>query len=159
MSRALRDAPTAVVVTNERLPGEGARSLGGLALRHFAALRVAVAPVGPPMENLDGPRLPARLTVVKHKLGTPGGTADVDLVYGRGVDRAGELLSLGLAFGAIERCGPGLVFGREPLGKDARRARRRLAEYDGRADAVAAAIAAAPSGVGPAPPHGPAFAL
>ena len=135
--RALRDAPTAVVVTNERLPGvlggRDNRSVGGLALRHFAALRVAVEPAGAPVA---GPgalwacdrRMPIRLAVVKHKLGTPGGTADVELVYGRGVDRAGELLALGLAHGVIERCGLGLVFGREPLGKSEERARRRLAE-------------------------------
>ncbi len=133
--RALRDAPTAVVVTNARLPGVlggGNRSVGGLALRHFAALRVAVEPAGAPVA---GPgalwacdrRMPIRLAVVKHKLGTPGGTADVELVYGRGVDRAGELLALGLARGVIERCGLGLIFGREPLGKSEAQARRRLA--------------------------------
>jgi recombination protein RecA len=143
--RALRDAPTAVVVTNERLPGvpggqgrRDNRSVGGLALRHFAALRVAVGPTGQANAPGAGPGalwacgrgMPARLAVVKHKLGPPGGTADVELVYGRGVDRAGELLALGLARGVIERCGLGLVFGREPLGKGEAQARRRLAENE-----------------------------
>ena len=55
--------------------------------------------------------------------------------------------------------GAALAFGREPLGKDEGRARRRLAEDDVLADAVAAAIAAAPPRVGPTPPHCPVFAL
>ena len=150
--RALRDAPTAVVVTNERLPGtlggRDNRSVGGLALRHFAALRVAIEPTGQGNAPAEGPgalwacdrRMPARLSVVKHKLGAPGGTADVELVYGRGVDRAGELLALGLARGVIERCRLGLIFGREPLGKSEERARRRLAEDEDLARQLTEAI-------------------
>ena len=130
------------------LGGRDNRSVGGLAPRHFAALRVAIEPTGQGNAPAEGPgalwacdrRMPARLSVVKHKLGAPGGTADVELVYGRGVDRAGELLALGLARGVIERCRLGLIFGREPLGKSEERARRRLAEDEDLARQLTEAI-------------------
>src|SRR5205823_3430735 len=74
LTAALADGPTAVVVTNELLPRHpGYRTPGGLALRHFAALRVAVEPRALlPGGTGDIRALRAELVVVKHKLGAPG---------------------------------------------------------------------------------------
>ncbi len=74
------------------------RSTGGLALAHFAALRILVEPLAPLPDPAGGPPgLRVRLTVIKHKLGAPGGTATADLHPGRGLDPAAELLALALA--------------------------------------------------------------
>ena len=67
------------------------------------------------------------LTIVKHKLGVPGGRAEVDLLVGQGPDRAEELLRLGLAAGVIAPHPQGLAHGSELLGHSAAAVRRRLA--------------------------------
>lgn len=141
---ALRETPTAVIVTNEVLPHPpGYRSVGGLALRHFAALRVAVEPRALIPDTTGSVRaLRVGLTVVKSKVGPPGGGVEVELAIGGGVDRAAELLTLGLAAGLIERGPLGFVHGWEPLGRGPESVRRRLATDETLADALAAAIIA-----------------
>ncbi len=103
LTAALRDSPTAVVATNLALPdtpdAPPHRSTGGLALRHFAALRIAVTPLAAVPVPDGGLRV--RLTVLKHKLGAGGGWAEVDLVPGRGLDREEELARLALAAGLL----------------------------------------------------------
>ena len=145
LTAALRESPTAVVLTNEAVPRRaGHHALGGRALRHFAALRVAVEPLRPLPDGAGGARgLRVGLTVVKHKLGVPGGRAEVDLLVGRGVDRAAELLALGRAAGLIAPSPFGLCFGAIPLGHSEAAARRQLAADQALAGALAAAIRAA----------------
>lgn len=136
---------TAVVVTNEWLPHvSGHRTPGGLALRHYAALRVAVEPLARLPEGADGADgLRVGLTVIKSKVGAPGGRAEVDLRAGSGIDGTGELLALGLATGLIARGPLGWSFGAESLGRGNGAARRLLAADPALAGALAAAIVAA----------------
>ena len=118
---ALTDSPTAVVATNDLLPpADAGRSPGGLALRHHALLRVAVTPLARLPDAAGGTRgLRIGLTVAKSKAGTPGGRAEADLLFGQGLDWAGELLRLGEARGVIARGPLGLTFGAMVLGRNA----------------------------------------
>lgn len=142
---ALADGPTAVVVTNETWPGYPIdQTPGGLALRHFAALRVAVEPRALLADaGGDIRALRAELTVVKHKLGAPLASATVEFLPGRGPDRAAELVALGLATGTIARLPDGLACAAGPLGPDEAAARRRLGRDGALADALLGAILAA----------------
>lgn len=145
LTTSLGDSPTAVLVTNELLPGwrDTYRTIGGLALRHFAALRIAVEPRQPLFDDRGGILgLAAGLTVVKHKLGRPGGHAQVNLLLARGLDRPTELLTLGLATGSIERHPLGLLFGADLLGRSQRSAARRLTAEPALAARLEAAIVA-----------------
>jgi recombination protein RecA len=120
LTAALRESPTAVVITNEPLlldESDRVRSTGGLALAHFAALRVIVEPLAALPDPAGGlPGLRVGLMIVKHKLGTAGGRAELALWPGRGLDQAGELLDLGLACGAVTRDWRGYRVGDHPLG-------------------------------------------
>src|SRR5947208_1549294 len=145
LTAALRDAPTAVVATNELLPGRpGYRTPGGLALRHFAALRVLAEPVALLPDDAGGWRgRRVRYTVIKSKVGSPGGRAEVDVLLGGGIDGASELVALGLAAGVVERHPLGLLHGGELLGRSPQAARRRLAADPALAAALREAIRAA----------------
>ncbi len=111
LTAALTTGPTAVIATNELAwvrEADGApdtpRSTGGRALAHFAALRILVEPLAPLPDPRGGvPGLRVALTVIKHKLGIPGGRAVADLWPGRGLDPAAELLALALAVGVVAR--------------------------------------------------------
>lgn len=145
LTASLGDSPTAVLVTNELLPGwrDSYRTMGGMALRHFAALRIAVEPRQPiASEQGDFLGLTAGLTVVKHKQGRPGGQTLINILTTRGLDRPTELLTLGLASGPIERHSLGLLFGQELLGRNERGATRRLTAEPALAARLEAAIMA-----------------
>lgn len=139
---ALRDSPTAVLVTNDLLPGPPAhRSPGGLALRHHAALRIAATPRALlPDAAGDFRALRVALTVVKNKCAPPGGTAAVEILAGGGIDTAAELLHLGLRSGLIAPDPHGLAWGNHFLGRDETRARRTLAADPALAAALAAIL-------------------
>ena len=124
LTAALAGTPTAVVLTNEPAwppPGVTAsstpRSTGGLALAHFAAVRVLCEPVATlPNDEHGLPGARVRLTVAKHKLGAPGGRATADLRPGRGLDPAAELLVLGQERGLVTRDWRGYRADGVPLG-------------------------------------------
>ena len=147
LTASLRDSPTAVVATNRALPDMPDalphRSTGGLALRHFAALRIAVTPLAA-LPGTDG-GLRVRLTVLKHKLGVGGGGTTVDLVPGRGLDRAEELARLALAAGLLVPGPYGVAYAGTPLGGTPAAIRRCLAADPGLADTLRTALLALPA--------------
>ena len=67
-----------------------------------------------------------------------------DLLVSRGVDRAAELLALGLAAGVVAPGPAGLRFGEVPLGHGEAAARRHLAADGALAASLETAIRAAP---------------
>ena len=147
LTAAMKDSPTALVATNRAQPdapdAPPHRSTGGLALRHFAALRVAVTPLAA-VPGIDG-GLRVRLTVVKHKLGVGGGRAEVDLVPDGGLDRAEELARLALAAGLLVPGPYGVAYAGTSLGGTPAAIRRRLAADPVLADGIRAALLALPS--------------
>lgn len=157
MARALRvlatslgDSPTAIIMTNEPIPfaseqdDELARSRGGRALGHYASLRVAVEPLARLPDAADGTAgHRVALTIIKSKIGSPGGQAEVDILADGGVDTAGELLRLGLATGAVRQHPLGLLHGDDFLGRTAGGALRRLRAEADLAAALRLAILAA----------------
>jgi recombination protein RecA len=145
---ALKDSPTAVLLTNHLLPAApdqpAYRSLGGLALRHHAALRIAVTPLALLPDGAGGYRaLRVGLTVAKHKLGTPGGTGTIEVRLGGAIDRAAELIALGRAVGLVQDGPGGLTWGATILGHDEAHARRALHNDAALAAALHDAIRAA----------------
>jgi recombination protein RecA len=118
----LRDNPGILFGNPERVPG-------GRALKHHAAMRLDVR-VREPLK--DGGRVigsRVRVKVVKNKLAAPFRAAELDLLFGQGIDRAGELLHLGLDHGAIRRTSTGYRVGSTRLGTDREDARRFLAAH------------------------------
>lgn len=149
LTAGLKDNPTAAALLNEPLPEASAamgrlRSSGGLALAHFAALRVALEPREYLPDGEGGlPGMRVALAVEKHKLGAPGGRASVALVAGRGVDPAAELLALGQGCGAVARDWRGPTFEGAWPGKRPKDALAALAEDRDLAGLLRAAIVAA----------------
>jgi recombination protein RecA len=119
----LRDNPGVLFGSSERV-------LGGRALKHHAA-------VGLDLRRLDtikdedgqiiGERI--RVRVVKNKVAAPFRAAELDLLFGQGIDQASELLDLGLAHGAITRTGTGYRFGSTRLGLGREDAHQFLADH------------------------------
>lgn len=85
--------------------GSPETTTGGAALKYAASVRLDVRRIGQikVADKVVGGR--TRVKVVKNKSAPPHQECEFDLVYGQGVDRAGELVDHGLARGVLELSG------------------------------------------------------
>jgi recombination protein RecA len=106
---------------------------GGRALKFYASVRLDMRRIETLKEGnvAYGNRVRAR--VVKNKLAPPFKQAEFDLIYGRGFDRLGELVDLGVEAGIIGKSGSYYSLGETRLGQGKQNARRALHE-SGHAD-------------------------
>jgi recombination protein RecA len=85
--------------------GSPETTTGGNALKFYASVRIDVRRLGALKdgESIRGNRV--KLKVVKNKLAPPFREAEVDLVFGKGIDRTVEIIELGVAAGALTKAG------------------------------------------------------
>ncbi|THB72172.1 MAG: DNA recombination/repair protein RecA, partial [Desulfovibrio sp.] len=74
--------------------------------------------------------------VVKNKVAPPFREAQVDILYGTGISRQGELLDLGVDAGIVDKSGAWYAFGSERLGQGKENVRALLLENEELAKAI-----------------------
>jgi len=90
---------------------------GGNALKFYASVRLDVRRVGPIKDGDTVVGSRTRVKVVKNKLAPPFREVEVDVLYGRGVWAAGDLVDRGLELGVLERSGAWISWGGKQLGQ------------------------------------------
>jgi recombination protein RecA len=102
---------------------------GGNALKFYASIRVEVRRIGAIKDasGMIGNR--TRVKVVKNKLAPPFREVELDVLYGRGIWAAGDLLDRGLDLGVLERSGAWVSWGTRRLGQGREKVAR-LVESD-----------------------------
>ncbi len=65
---------------------------------------------------------------MKNKVAPPFKTAEVDILYGQGIDRMGELVDLGVEYEIIEKAGAWFSYNGEKLGQGRENAKKTLRE-------------------------------
>lgn len=90
---------------------------GGNALKFYASMRLEVRRIGSIKKGdaIVGNR--ARIKVVKNKLAPPFRDVEVDIRFGKGIDRVANLLELGVEHGLVVRTGAWYSFNDEKLGQ------------------------------------------
>ncbi len=141
MSQALRKLTASVARTNTCLIfinqirekigvmfGNPETTTGGRALKFFASVRVEIRRTGAIKdgESVIGNR--TRIKVVKNKVAAPFREAEVDILYGEGISREGDLLDLGVAQSVVEKSGSWFSFQGERMGQGRENARLFLKE-------------------------------
>ncbi|MCB9666474.1 MAG: recombinase RecA [Alphaproteobacteria bacterium] len=106
--------------------GNAETTPGGNALKFYASIRLEVRRIGAITSGQEQVGARTRLKVVKNKLAPPFRNAEVEIMYGRGICRAGEILSAAEERGVIERSGSWFAFGEERLGQGKENVRDRL---------------------------------
>ncbi len=128
---------TALIFTNQIrykigvMFGNPETTSGGQALKHYASMRIELrrhmSINAKDNEGIIANEVMAK--VIKNKLGMPGRSAEYMIYYGQGIDQAGEIITLGLKYGFIEKAGAWFSHGSDRIGQGRDNARSYLIEH------------------------------
>jgi recombination protein RecA len=89
---------------------------GGRALKFYASVRLDIRRIGQIKQGNDVTGARTRVRVVKNKVAPPFRSCEVDMVFGRGISREGDLLDLGVEHGLVDKSGAHYTYGETRLG-------------------------------------------
>ena len=139
MSQALRKltgsiskSKTCVVFINQTrmkigvIFGNPETTTGGMALKFYSSVRLDIRRISTIKEgdNVTGSR--NKVKVVKNKVAPPFKDAEFDIIYGKGINKEGELLDLGAQLKVIEKSGTWFSYKDERIGQGRENARQFL---------------------------------
>jgi recombination protein RecA len=101
---------------------------GGRALKFYSSVRLDIRRIGALKagDSVVGNR--TKVKVVKNKVAPPFRVAEFDIIYGKGISFAGDLLDLGMQHGLVTQKGTWFSYGDLQLGQGRERARAYLEE-------------------------------
>lgn len=99
--------------------GSPETTTGGNALKFYASQRLDIRRVGQEKEGDEIVANKIKVDVKKNKVAPPFRKAFFDIVYGEGIDRVAEIISLGVDFSVISKSGSWYNYGTTKLGQGA----------------------------------------
>jgi recombination protein RecA len=97
--------------------GNPETTTGGNALKFYASIRMDIRRIASLKDGdtITGNR--TKVKVVKNKLAAPFREAEFDIIYGKGIEHAGDVLDLAAAHDVVNRSGTWYSFNEERLGQ------------------------------------------
>jgi len=108
--------------------GSPETTTGGNALKFYASIRIDIRRIQSLKDKEEAYGNRTRIKIVKNKVAPPFREALVDILYGTGISREGEIIDLGIEHKIIEQSGSWFAFGDERLGQGKENVRALLAE-------------------------------
>ncbi len=130
---------------------------GGRALKFFSSVRLDIRRLAAIKEGETVVGNRTKIKVVKNKVAPPFREVEVDILYGLGISREGDLLDLGVVQGLVEKSGSWYSYHGERIGQGRENARTYMREHEEQAIRLDAELRAALSL--PQPIVEPEFAL
>jgi recombination protein RecA len=122
--------------------GNPETTTGGRALKFYASVRMEVRRAAT-LKNGDQPvGNRTRIKVVKNKVASPFRETEVDILFGHGISREGDLIDFGSERGVVEKSGSWFSFEGERIGQGRDNARAFLVENSAICDRIDTAIRA-----------------
>ncbi|ANB59460.1 recombinase RecA [Anoxybacteroides amylolyticum] len=113
---------------------------GGRALKFYASVRLEVRRAEQIKQGNDMVGNKTKIKVVKNKVAPPFKTADVDIMYGEGISREGEIIDMGSELDIIQKSGSWYSYKDERLGQGRENAKQFLKENPHIAEEIAKEI-------------------
>ena len=109
--------------------GSPETTTGGRALKFYASVRVDIrrAEAIKVSDNTVGNR--TKIKITKNKVAPPFKTCEVDIMYGEGISKDGDLLDLGATLGVVQKSGSWFSYGETRLGQGRENAKTYLKEH------------------------------
>lgn len=110
--------------------GSNEVTTGGNALKFYASIRLDIRRIGAVKATSKDPRAvlgnKTRIKVVKNKLAPPFQTIEVEIIYGRGICQAGELIAAAEENGLLKKSGSWYTLGEDRVGQGRESVRQKL---------------------------------
>ncbi|KOC82773.1 recombinase RecA [Bacillus sp. B38] len=101
---------------------------GGRALKFYSSVRLEVRRAEQLKQGNDVMGNKTRIKVVKNKVAPPFRTAEVDIMYGEGISKEGEIVDLGTELDIVQKSGSWYSYEEERLGQGRENAKQFLKE-------------------------------
>ncbi|HSR08768.1 MAG TPA: recombinase RecA [Bryobacteraceae bacterium] len=109
--------------------GNPETTTGGRALKFYSSVRIEVRRIGAIKDGDQVIGNRTKIKVVKNKVAAPFREVEVDILYGQGISREGDLLDLGATHEVVEKSGSWFSYAGERLGQGRDNARLFLKEH------------------------------
>jgi recombination protein RecA len=120
--------------------GNPETTTGGRALKFYSSVRMEVRRMASLKDGDQAVGNRTKIKVVKNKVASPFREAEVDILFGEGISREGDLLDLGSEQGVVDKSGSWFSFAGERLGQGRETARTFLKENPAIRDRIDAAV-------------------
>ena len=101
---------------------------GGRALKFYASVRLDIRRGEQIKEGNDIVGNTAKVKVVKNKVASPFKTCEVDLIFGKGISRTGEIVDLGVNLDLIKKSGSWFSYNDQKIGQGRENVKKYLDE-------------------------------
>ncbi len=120
--------------------GNPETTTGGNALKFYASVRLDIRRIGAIKKGDEVVGNETRVKVVKNKVAPPFKQVEFEILYGEGVSREGEIISLGVKEGLIDKAGAWYSYNGDRVGQGKENVRTYLKEHPETADEIDQAI-------------------
>jgi recombination protein RecA len=97
--------------------GSSETTTGGRALRFYASIRIDIRKAEALKVGNDVVGNRTKIKIAKNKVAPPFKTCEVDVMYGEGMSKVGDLLDLGATLGMVQKSGSWFAYGETRLGQ------------------------------------------
>ena len=122
--------------------GNPETTTGGNALKFYASVRLDIRRIGAIKKGDEILGNETRVKVVKNKVAPPFKQTEFDILYGEGISKMGEIISIGVKQGLIDKAGAWYSYNGEKIGQGKEKVRAFLQENPDIADEIETKIRA-----------------
>lgn len=108
--------------------GNPETTTGGMALRYYASMRVDIRRTGAIKDGDEFTGNRTKVKIVKNKVAPPFKVTEFDIMYGKGISKASDVLDLAIQHKIIDQKGSWFSMGEEKLGQGRDNLKKRLEE-------------------------------
>ncbi len=109
--------------------GNPETTTGGNALKFYASVRLDIRRIGAIKKGDEITGNETRVKVVKNKVAPPFKKAEFDILYDEGISKEGELISLGVENGIVDKAGAWYSYNKDRIGQGKDNVRTFLKEH------------------------------